>query len=137
MAIFNKYQNGVEVLVTTANASTDAFKLALTNTAPNAATHTVLTDITEITAGNGYAAGGLSVAVTGSETGGTYTLAQDATVTLTATGGTVGPFRYVVFYDDTVALDPLLSYYDYGSSITLNDTETFAMGAAATLFTVA
>ena len=137
MAIFNKYQNGVEVLVTTANASTDAFKLALTNTAPNAATHTVFTDITEIAAGNGYVAGGLSVAVTGSETGGTYTLAQDATVTLTATGGTVGPFRYVVFYDDTVALDPLLSYYDYGSSITLNDTETFAMGAAATLFTVA
>ena len=137
MAIFNKYQNGVEVLVTTANASTDAFKLALTNTAPNPSTHTVLTDITEIAAGNGYVAGGLSVAVTGSETGGTYTLAQDATVTLTASGGTVGPFRYVVFYDDTVALDPLLSYYDYGSSITLTNTETFAMGAAATVFTVA
>ena len=136
MAIFNKYQNGVEVLVTTANASTDAFKLALTNTAPNAATHTVLADITQITAGNGYVAGGLSVAVTGSETGGTYTLSQDATVTLTASGGTVGPFRYVVFYDDTVTGDPLLSYYDYGSSITLNNTETFAMGAAATLFTV-
>lgn len=136
MAIFNKYQNGVEVLVTTANASTDAFKLALTNTAPNAATHTVLADITQIAAGNGYVAGGLAVAVTGSETGGTYTLAQNSTVTLTASGGTVGPFRYVVFYDDTVAGDPLLSYYDYGSSITLNDTETFAMGAAATLFTV-
>lgn len=137
MAVFNKYQNGVEVLVTTANASTDAFKLALTNTAPNTATHTVLADITQIAAGNGYAAGGLAVAVTGSEATGTYTLAQDATVTLTAAGGTVGPFRYVVFYDDTVVSDPLLSYFDYGSSITLNDTETFAMGAASTLFTVA
>lgn len=137
MATFNKYQNGVEILVTTANVSTDAFKLALTDTAPNASTHTVLADITEITAGNGYLAGGLSVAVTGSETGGTYTLAQDATVTLTASGGAVGPFRYVVFYDDTVAGDPLLSYYDYGSSITLNSTETFDMGAATTLFTVA
>lgn len=137
MAIFNKYQNGVEVLVTTANASTDAFKLALTNTAPNASTHTVLADVTQITAANGYTAGGLAVAVTGSETGGTYTLSQNGTVTLTATGGAVGPFRYVVFYDDTVAGDPLLSFYDYGSSITLNATETFAMGAAATLFTVA
>jgi hypothetical protein len=137
MAIFNKYQNGVEVLVTTANASTDVFKLALTNTTPNAATHTTLANITEIAVGNGYTAGGLTVAVTGSETGGSYTLVQDATVTLTATGGAIGPFRYVVFYDDTVAGDPLLSYYDYGSSITLNSTETFDMGAAATLFTVA
>tara|TARA_R110000823_G_scaffold292091_1_gene410914 strand:+ start:237 stop:650 length:414 start_codon:yes stop_codon:yes gene_type:complete len=136
MSTFNKYQSGVTTLVTTANASTDGFKLALTNTAPNAATHTVLANITEISAGNGYAAGGLSVAVTGSDASGVYTLTQDATVTLTAAGGTVGPFRYVVFYDDTVAGDPLLSSFDYGSSITLNDTETFAMGANATLFTV-
>ena len=136
MAVFNKYQSGVTILVTTANASTDGFKLALTNTAPNAATHTVLADITQISAGNGYAAGGLSIAVTASSPAGVYTLTQDATVTLTAAGGTVGPFRYVAFYDDTVASDPLLSFFDYGSSITLNDTETFAMGANTTLFTV-
>ena len=137
MATFNKYQNGVEVLVTTANASTDSFKFALTNTAPNAAMHTVLADITEIAAGNGYAAGGSAVAVTGSESGGTYTLAQDSTVTFTASGGNIGPLRYVVFYDDTVAGDPLFSYFDYGSSITLADGETFDVGAASTLFTVA
>ncbi len=136
MATFNKYQNGVEVLVTTANASTDVFKFALTNTAPNAATHTQLADITQIAAGSGYVSGGPTVAVTGSETGGTYTLSQDATVTITASGGSVGPFRYVVFYDDTVAGDPLFSYFDYGSSITLADTETFNIGAASTLFTV-
>ena len=136
MAVFNKYQSGVTILVTTANASTDGFKLALTNAAPNAATHTVLADITQISAGNGYSAGGSSVAVTASSATGVYTLTQDATVTLTAAGGTIGPFRYVVFYDDTVASDPLLSFFDYGSSITLLDTETFAMGANATLFTV-
>jgi len=136
MATFNKYQNGVEVLVTTANASTDVFKFALTNTAPNAATHTVLADITEISAGNGYTAGGVTVAVTGSETGGTYTLAQDATVTITASGGSIGPFRYVVFYDDTVTGDPLIAYLDYGSNITLLDTETIDIGAGSTLFTV-
>jgi hypothetical protein len=136
MSTFNKYQSGVTILVTTANASTDGFKLALTNTAPNAATHTVLANITEIAAGNGYAAGGLAVAVTASSATGVYTLTQDATVTLTAAGGSVGPFRYVVFYDDTVSGDPLLSFFDYGSSITLLDTETFALGANATLFTV-
>lgn len=137
MATFNKYENGVGVLVTTANASTDSFKFALTNTAPNASTHTVLEDITEISAGNGYAAGGSAVSVTGGEVGGVYTLSQDATVTITASGGSIGPFRYVVFYDDTVAGDPLFSYFDYGSSITLADTETFDIGAASTLFTVA
>ena len=136
MSTFNKYQSGVTILVTTANASTDGFKLALTNTAPNAATHTVLANITEIAAGNGYAAGGLAVAVTASSPAGVYTLTQDATVTLTAAGGSIGPFRYVAFYDDTVAGDPLLSFFDYGSSITLLDTETFALGANATLFTV-
>lgn len=137
MAAFTKYDNGVEVLVTTANASTDSFKLALTNTTPNTSTHTQLADIGEITAGNGYTAGGLSVAVTGSETGGTYSLVQDATVTLTASGGTIGPFRYAVFYDDTVAGDPLLSYFDYGSSVTMNDGETFDFTPDANLFTVA
>lgn len=137
MATFTKYQNGIEVLMTTANASTDSFKFALTNTAPNVSTHTALADITEISAGNGYSAGGAAVSVTGSEAGGTYTLAQDATVTITASGGAIGPFRYVVFYDDTVAGDPLLSYFDYGSSITLNDAETFDIGAASALFTVA
>ena len=137
MAAFTKYDNGVEVLVTTANASTDSFKLALTNTAPNTSTHTQLSDIGEITAGNGYTAGGLSVAVTGSETGGTYFLVQGATVTLTASGGAIGPFRYAVFYDDTVAGDPLLSYFDYGSSVTMNDGETFDFTPDANLFTVA
>ncbi|MCP3907887.1 MAG: hypothetical protein GY712_07710 [Oceanicoccus sp.] len=136
MATFNKYQNGVGVLVTTANASTDSFKFALTNTTPNAATHTVLADISQISSGNGYAAGGSAVAVTGGESGGTYTLSQDSTVTITASGGSIGPFRYVVFYDDTVASDPLFSYFDYGSSITLADGETFDIGAASTLFTV-
>ena len=136
MATFNKYQNGVEVLVTTANASTDSFKFALTNAAPNAATHTELSDITEIAAGSGYSAGGSAVAVTGSESGGTYTLSQDATVTITASGGSIGPFRYVVFYDDTVTGDPLIGYFDYGSSITLADGDLFSIGAASNLFTV-
>lgn len=137
MATYTKYNNGIEVLLTTANASTDVFKFALSNTAPNVSTHTLLADATEISAGNGYTAGGASVSVTGSETGGTYTLAQDAAVTITASGGAIGPFRYVIFYDDTVAGDPLISYFDYGSSITLNDGETFDIGAASNLFTVA
>jgi hypothetical protein len=59
---------------------------------------------------------------------------------LTASGGTVGPFRYVYVYDDTVTVpaDPLVCYFDYGSSITLQDTETLTITINASgLYTVA
>jgi hypothetical protein len=61
-----------------------------------------------------------------------------ADLTLTASGGTVGPFRYIGIYDDTIAGDPPVAWYDYGASITLADTETFLINfdGAAGFFTV-
>ena len=47
------------------NFSSDTLKIALTNTAPSAA-NTQLTDLTEITAGNGYTAGGFAITVSSS-----------------------------------------------------------------------
>ena len=49
----------------------------------------------------------------------------------TASGGSVGPFRYVVIYNDTPAGDPLVAYYDYSSSITLLDGETLTVDFGA------
>ena len=44
----------------------------------------------------------------------------------TATAGGIGPFRYVVLYNSS-ATNKVVGSYDYGSSITLADTETFTI----------
>lgn len=115
------------------NFGSDTLKVALTNSAPSQS-NAVLTDITEITYTN-CSARTITVS-SSSQTSGTYSLVTTDLV-LTASGGTVGPFRYVVVYDDTAASDQLVSYFDYGSSITLADTETFTIDFAATFFTLA
>ncbi len=138
MAAFNKFNqyvadeaNGVH------NLGGDTLKFMLTNTAP-VATNSVKANLTEISAGNGYTAGGAAVAITSStQTSGTYSLVPTADVVFTASGGSIGPFRYVVLYNDTPTspADPLISWYDRGSSLTLLDTETFTIDVQATLLT--
>jgi len=135
MATYNKFQDFVEQLgLGTHNLNTDTLKVMLTNTAP-VATNTVKTDITEISAGNGYTAGGDDITNTYTESSGTGTLAA-TDVTFTASGGAIGPFRYAVIYNDTAASDNLVCWFDYGSSITLNDTETFTVDFGASLATI-
>ena len=110
------------------NFSSDTLKIALTNTAPSAA-NTQLTDLTEITAGNGYTAGGFAITVSSS---GTYSLVLNA-ATLTASGGSIGPFRYVVLYNDTASNDELISRFDRGVELTLADGESYTIDSATWL----
>lgn len=120
------------------NLSSNTLKWALTNSAPSA-TNTILSDITQITAANGYTSGGTAVGTpTYTETGGTGTLSAGGTTVFTASGGSIGPFRYAVLYNDTATspADALIGYLDYGSSITLADTETFTI-PSGTILTVA
>ena len=108
------------------NLGADTLKIALTNTAPSAA-NTIFANITEISAGNGYTAGGTATTISSSsQTSGVYKLVI-TDVVFTASGGSIGPFRYIVFYNDTPTspVDPLIAYADYGSSITLASGETF------------
>lgn len=126
MAAFNKFNSFVEALAEKVhNLGSDTLKVMLTNTAP-VATNTVKADITEISAGNGYTAGGNQASQSSSaQTSGTYKLVCSDPATWTASGGTIGPFRYAVLYNDTATNDELIGWWDYGSSITLNAGETF------------
>ena len=133
MAAYNKFQVFVEnVAEKVHNLGADTLKVMLTNTAP-VATNTVFANLTEISAGNGYTAGGTAATISSStHTTGTYKLTL-ADVVFTASGGSIGALRYSVLYNDTPTspADPLIGWHDYGSSITLLDTETFTWDADA------
>ena len=95
-------------------------------------------DITEISAGNGYTAGGATATVSSSgQSGGTYKLVL-ADVVFTASGGTIGPFRYAVLYNDTATNDELIGWWDRGVSVTLEDGDdaTLDLDPTAGIFTL-
>lgn len=140
MATYNKFQDAVEQLakgVHQIHAAGHTFRVYLSNATPDAAADAVKTDLAEISAGNGYTAGGEDIQNDLSETGGTVT-ATAVDVTWTASGGTIGPFRYAVVYNDsaTSPLDALWNWWDYGSALTLNDGESFTVDFGASWFTL-
>ena len=124
MAVFNKFDSFVEAVAEKLHdLGADQLVIALTNTAPTAA-NTQLSNITQITYTN------LSTRnltrTSSSQTSGLYKLVM-ADITLTSTGGSTGPFRYVVIYNDTSTNDLLIGYYDYGTALTLNSGESLAV----------
>lgn len=137
---YNKFQDFSEQLsIGTHDLDGHVFKLMLTNSAP-VATNTTKANLTEISAGNGYTAGGTATTVTVSETSGTTTV-QGTQVVFTASGGSIGPFRYAVLYNDTAASKNLVAWFDYGSGLTLATGETltvkFNNATPGTIFTLA
>lgn len=128
MATYNKHNAWVENMVEAANCGSDQFTVYLTATA-NApvATNSVLADVTQIAYTNLSSRNWTTT--TAAHTTGTYTLDFDNLV-LSASGGAVAAFQYVGTYDDTVAspvVDPLVSWFDYGSSLTLNDGDSLTL----------
>ncbi len=138
MAAYNKFEQFVKDLGDKVHdLDADVLKVYLTNASPSASLDTVKTDLAEIGAGTGYTSGGENATGVWTETGGTGTLVG-TDIVWTAAGGTIGPFRYAVLYNDTPSspVDPLISWWDYGSSITLNDGETFTVDFGASIFTL-
>ena len=124
MATFNKIESFVEKLAEKVlNLGSDQLTIALTNTA-HTSSWDELADLTQVAYTN-LSTRNITTS-SSAQTTGTYKLVL-ADLVLTSTGGTTGAFRYVYIYDDTAVTDTLIGYYDYGSSITLQDGDTFTI----------
>jgi hypothetical protein len=136
MATYNKFNQTVEDMANGVyNCATDQFTVALTASAP-VVTNAVLADLTEIAYTN-LTSRDLTTSSSG-QTGGTFTQLFDDLV-LTASGGAVAAFRYITIYNNTPTspADPLLCFYDFGSSLALADGETLTIDFTTSTFTLA
>lgn len=138
MATYNKFNQTVEDIAEGVyTCSTDQFTVALC-AAANApvATNTVLANLTEISYTN-LSSRNLTTSSSGQTTGTFTQLFAD--LVLTASGGAVAAFRYVIIFNNTptTPADPLLCWYDYGSDLTLADTETLTIDFTTSTFTIA
>ena len=136
MATYTKFQCFVEdICEKKHDLGSDTLKVAFSNAtnAPSASLDKKLADITTIDPTN---LGDTTLSKTSSsQTNGTYTLVL-ADKLLTATGD-VGPFQYVIIYNDTATDDPLIAWYDYGSEVTLHTNDTFKLDFGTELFSLA
>jgi hypothetical protein len=146
MATYNKFNSWVEYLCGSADlfgtggTTADMLIAYLTNAAPSATADLLIADLAQISTGSGYT-GPVNLDNVGTHTLGVLTVTAKS-FTVTASGGSVGPFQYIPVADDTLASDPLVCWFDYGSAVTLASGETFsvlfnsaAVGAQGTLFT--
>jgi hypothetical protein len=133
MASFVKINDFVANAVENMDLESDQLAVALSNTAPGSESSNptadgngILGNVTQISYSN-LSSRNLTTSSSG-QSGGVYKLVL-ADLTLTASGGSVAAFRYIYIFNDTVTspADPLIGYYDYGSSLTLNDGDTFTI----------
>ena len=142
MAAYNKFNLFTQDLCEGAHnfkSGVQTFGVILSNTTPVATNH-LYGDISanELTTTGGYTVGGISSAMSDSTSSGVETV-NATNVTWTGSGSGMGPFRYVVVYNETQTspLKPLVCWFDYGSSISLNSGDTFTVTFSGSgLFTV-
>lgn len=137
MATFTKFEQFSEDLGKGVHdLNGDSLKIYLTNTTPDVVTHALKGDLPGIAEGNGYASADITNVY--SQTNGVGIL-TGSDITFTATGGSFGPFRYVILYNDSTSalVDPLIGCWDYGSSITITDTNNFIVDFGSSILELA
>lgn len=128
MATINRfYQFSEDLAKKKHDLSSDTIKVMLSNSEPLNSYETK-SEITEISAGNGYPAGGRVASVVSCEQSLGVLRFILSDVVFTATGS-IGPFRYIILYNDTQTSPskPLIGWLDYGSNITLVSGESFTV----------
>lgn len=136
MATFQKFESFVEHLAEKVhNLDSDTLVCYLSNATPDAAGDSVKADLAEISTGNGYTGVQDTQNATSRSSGVLSVTGVDIVITAS---GAVGPFRYVVLANDTPSspLDPLIGWWDYGSSISLANGETFTIDFSTSMFTI-
>lgn len=138
MATFNFFDAFTEnVAEKVHNLGSDTLKVALCSAAnaPSASADSVLADLTEISYTN--LSSRTLTTVTSAQSAGDYSLTLND-LTLSASGGSVAPFRYIVVYNDTPTspADPLIGWYDYGSDLTLLSGENLLIDFSGALITI-
>lgn len=136
-ATYNKFEDFVFQLgqgVHQLQAAGHTLEVYLSNAAPSASLDAVKADLAEIATGNGYA-GPADIVNDYTKSGGTSSLVG-TDVVITASGGSIGPFQYVVLQNTTPTspLDPLVCWWDHGSTVTLADGESYTIDFGATIF---
>lgn len=139
MATYNKFESFVDELgqgTHQLHAAGHTLECYLSNATPSASADTVKADLAEIANANGYAAP-QDAQNDYTEASGTGTLTC-VDIVITASGGSFGPLRYTVLQNTTPTspLDPLIAWWDYGSAITVLDTETYTINFGASTFTI-
>jgi hypothetical protein len=136
---WNKFQDFSEQLVRGEHDfDADVFKVVLTNSLP-LATYTQLSQISQLSTGGGYTSGGETTTISIAEVSGTTTV-SGTQLQWTGSGSGFGPFQYAVLYNETTANDLLIAWFDYGSAISVNASETFTLkfnnASPGTMFTL-
>jgi hypothetical protein len=147
MATFAKFEIFLEDLTNKVHdlfGTDDTLNVYLSNATINLTSDVVKTDVADITNENGYT-GPIDTANNGTRASGTVTV-QGTSFTITASGGTIGPFTHIVLYNDTPSspLDPLIAKWSRGSALTLDDGDSFSVlfngaivSSAGDMFTLA
>ena len=145
MATFNKVNDFVQNLCEVIDVDGDTWKFDLTSTAPTAGTDVtadgngILANVTpisytnytdDLTADRTFTAGTLTHA----QTAGTFTFDYGSDIIITASGGSLASWQYIVVWDDTPTspVDPVSHYWDHGSAIALGngDSATLQINAS-------
>lgn len=112
------------------------YKVYLTNTAP-VTTNTVYNTPADLSTSNGYTATGTTIGtITGSQTTGTFSFSGGTNPLWTASGGSIGPFRYAVLYNSTSGTLPLIGWWDYTAAFTLTNGNAFQVTLPSPILTI-